>query len=166
MLLLGRTSSINVRKVMWTAAEIGLSFKQEEEWGTPAASARKQELLRLNPNGLIPVWIDDCGSIWESNTICRYLVTTHHRRDLLPSEPFARANVERWMDWQASDLNGSWRYAFLALIRRDPPLPDGAQLTRSVKAWDGLVSVLDRRLGETQGFVAGADFTLADVVIG
>lgn len=166
MLLLGRASSINVRKVMWTAAEIGLEFNHEEEWGTPAASARKHDLLRLNPNGLIPVWIDDLGSIWESNTICRYLASRHGRHDLLPVEPFPRATVERWMDWQAGDLNSSWRYAFSALVRGDPQCQDEAHIARSMQAWNALMTVLDRRLGETGAFVAGADFTLADVVLG
>jgi glutathione S-transferase len=166
MLLLGRPSSINVRKVMWTAAEIGLEFDHEEEWGTPAAAARKPDLLRLNPHGLIPVWVDDLGSIWESNTICRYLASRHGRHDLLPSEPFPRALVERWMDWQASDLNHSWVYAFSGLVRGDPKCRDEALVTRSAQAWNALMAVLDRRLGETGAFVTGADFTLADVVLG
>lgn len=166
MRLLGRTSSINVRKVLWTAAEIGLLFDHEEHWGTPAVAACKSELLALNPNGLIPVWIDDLGALWESNTICRYLASRHGRDDLLPSEPFARACVERWMDWQASDLNNSWRYAFSTLVRRDPEYGDSAQVRLSTGRWNALMSVLERRLEETGAYVAGASFTLADVVVG
>lgn len=31
--ILGRPSSINVRKVIWTAAEAGVPFVNEAEWG-------------------------------------------------------------------------------------------------------------------------------------
>lgn len=166
MRLLGRTSSINVRKVMWTAAEIGLDFVHDAEWGTPAPESRRAELLRLNPNGLVPVWTDDRGALWESNSICRYLAHRHGRTDLLPEDPFDRAEVEKWMDWQGGDLNGAWRYAFMALVRRHPEFGDETQIHRSIRSWNALMSLLDSRLAETGAFVAGTGFTLADVVIG
>jgi glutathione S-transferase len=28
----------------------------------------------------------------------------------------ARAHVEQWMDWQATELNNAWRYAFMGLV--------------------------------------------------
>ena len=166
MHLLGRTSSINVRKVLWTAAEIGLRHGHDGDWGTPAASTGSAEFLRLNPNGLIPVWKDEAGVLWESNTICRYLARRHGRDDLLPAEPFAQAQVEKWMDWQATDLNAAWRYAFMALVRRHDDYRDGQQIDRSVAAWNRLMTLLDARLAETGAFVAGAGFSLADIVVG
>jgi glutathione S-transferase len=166
MRLLGRTSSINVRKVLWTAAEIGLPFEHEADWGTPTASTRTTGFLQLNPNGLVPVWVDELGVLWESNSICRYLAGRHGRSDLLPAEPFARAEVEKWMDWQAGDLNSAWRYAFMALVRRDTDFRDQPQIDRSVAAWNDLMMLLDERLAQTGAFVAGAGFTLADVVVG
>lgn len=108
MRLLGRTSSINVRKVMWTAAEIGLDYDHDATWATAEAPTSSPEFLRLNPNGLVPVWCDDLGPLWESNTICRYLAGRHGRPDLLPTSAHERALVERWMDWGAGDLNAAW----------------------------------------------------------
>jgi glutathione S-transferase len=166
MRLLGRTTSINVRKVLWTAAEIGLDFEHEAQWGTPAASTHAPEFLRFNPNGLVPVWIDDQGALWESNSICRYLARRHGREDLLPSEPFSQAEVEKWMDWQAGDLNNAWRYAFMALVRRHEDYQDETQASRSASNWNALMMLLDGRLAETQAYVGGASFSLADVVIG
>ena len=166
MRLLGRTSSINVRKVLWTAAEIGLRFDHEAEWGTPAAATTSDEFRRLNPNGLVPVWIDDMGELWESNSICRYLAARHGRDDLLPTAPFARARVEKWMDWQAGDLNGAWRYAFMALVRRHPDYRDEQQIDRSVAAWNRMMTLLDEQLARSGAYVAAAHLTLADIVIG
>ncbi len=55
------------------------------------------------------------------NTICRYLVTRRGTGELLPAEPHRRARVEMWMDWQATDLNGTWGPAFHVLARKIPP---------------------------------------------
>jgi glutathione S-transferase len=64
----------------------------------------------------ITLIIDEAGVLWESNTICR-LAGKHQNTDLLPHEPAARTRVEQWMDWQATELNPSWGYAFFALVR-------------------------------------------------
>jgi glutathione S-transferase len=70
--ILGRTSSLNVRKVLWTCDELGLAYERED-WGTGFASTKSPEFLALNPNALVPVLIDEQGTLYESNTICRYL---------------------------------------------------------------------------------------------
>jgi glutathione S-transferase len=166
MKLLGHTTSINVRKVLWTAHEIGLRFEHEEEWGTPARSSRSPYFLRLNPNGLVPVWLDERGALWESNTICRYLAARHERRDLLPDEPRERAMVERWMDWSAGDLNKAWSYAFLALVRREPSYANDAEIARSIEAWNALMATLDGHLAKSGRYACGETFTLGDVTLG
>lgn len=166
MRLLGRTSSINVRKVLWTAREIGLEFEHEGDWATATLPTSRPEFLALNPNALVPVWQDENGTLWESNTICRYLAARHGRSDLLPTGAFERALVERWMDWVAGDLNRAWSYAFMALVRRDGSYSDGTEVNRSVMAWNGLMRILDQRLAQTGSHVAGQGFTLADVAVG
>ncbi|MBO6718397.1 MAG: glutathione S-transferase family protein [Rhizobiaceae bacterium] len=164
--ILGRTSSINVRKVLWTLDEIGLIYEHEPQWATPAASSRSAEFLALNPNGKVPVIEDENGLLWESNTICRYLARMNGRDDLLPSDPAAQARVEMWMDWQATELNGSWRYAFMALARRDPAFADPAQIEAGRRHWNATMDILEQRLTGTDAYVAGSSFTLADIVIG
>lgn len=164
--ILGRTSSINVRKVLWTAAEVGADFSHEDDWAE-GRSTRSPEFLRLNPHGLVPVIVDDEAVLSESNTICRYLAAKARRTDLLPDPPLARAQVERWMDWQAIDLNTAWRSAFYALVRGDPAYSaDTAMIARSIEDWNVLMLRLENRLGETGAYVCGETFTLADVVLG
>jgi glutathione S-transferase len=162
--ILGKASSINVRKVLWTCAEIGVHYERED-WGSGFASTRTAEFLALNPNGLVPVIEDEAGVLWESNTICRYLAGKHGRDDLLPTAPRERALVERWMDWQATDLNASWRYAFVALVRQDPVFADPAQISASARAWNANMGILERQLAATGGYAVGETFTLADVVL-
>jgi glutathione S-transferase len=166
MRILGRISSINVRKVLWTSDEIGLSYALEDRWGTPDAPTASAEFVAINPNSLVPVIEDENGVLWESNTICRYLAAKSGRSDLLPQTASARARVEMWMDWQATDLNEAWRYAFLALARRQTGYSDPARIDESARRWNETMRILDRRLAETELYVAGENFTLADIVLG
>jgi glutathione S-transferase len=159
--VLGRAGSINVRKVLWTCVELGLEVEREErDWRSP-------EFLALNPNGMMPVLLDGPDFVrWESNTICRYLAGREGHADLLPATPRERALVERWMDWQATELNNSWRYAFMGLVRQSPAHQDPALQRAGVEGWNRHMAMLEAQLQATGGFVAGPRFTLADVVIG
>ena len=161
--LLGRSNSINVRKVLWTLAELDLAFDHEESAGD---DLRTPAFLALNPNALIPVLRDDDLVLWESNAICRYLAAREGRDDLLPTDPALRAIVEQWMDWQAGELNNAWRYAFMALVKQSPDHRDPHAVAASVAAWNRHMRIVDDRLAHTGAFIAGPTFTLADIVIG
>ncbi len=165
MRLLGRLSSINVRKVAWALDEIELPYSRED-WGMGFKPTSSPEFLALNPNGLVPVIEDENGILWGSNPICRYLAAKAGRHDLLPADPAGRARVDQWMEWQATELNNSWSYAFLALVRENPACQDPAQIEASLAAWDGMMELLDDHLSENGPYVCGEDFTLADIVIG
>lgn len=164
--LLGRPSSINVRKVLWLCAELPLALAHEADWASPARPTTAPEFLALNPNAMVPVLVDGGFVLWESNTICRYLAARERRDDLLPQAPAARARVEQWMDWQATELNSAWRYAFLGLVRRSPQHQDARAIADSAAQWNRLMRLLDAQLGRTGAYVAGTTFTLADIVLG
>ena len=163
--ILGRTSSINVRKVLWTCQELGIDYVRED-WGIGFQPTQSAEFLALNPNAQIPVLLDDHGVLWESNTICRYLVGLYQRHDLLPIEPAPRARVEQWIDWQAVELNRAWGDAFTALVRNNPDGLDAAQIEAAVQRWNDKMGILEQQLSKTGAFVAGDEFTLADILIG
>jgi glutathione S-transferase len=163
--VLGRCSSINVRKVLWTCDEIGLPFTRED-WGLGFRSTQAPEFLALNPNALVPVIDDDGFVLWESNAICRYLAVRHGRSELLPTDPQARARVEQWMDWQAGELNNSWRYAFMALSRKSPAHTDATAIAASRHNWNRHMQILDGQLDKTGAYAAGRAFTLADIGLG
>jgi glutathione S-transferase len=163
--ILGKSASINVRKVLWLCAEMGLAYEQEQ-WGAGFQSPQAAEFKRLNPNALVPVIHDDDFVLWESNSICRYLASHHGRTDLLPLEARARARVEQWMDWQVAELNTAWLYAFMALVRRSPAHNDPTAIAQSVQSWNRYMSILEDQLSATNAYVVGSTFTLADIVIG
>jgi glutathione S-transferase len=163
--ILGKSTSINVRKVLWTCAEIGIDYAHED-WGAGFRDTNEPAFLALNPNALVPVIVDDDFVLWESNSICRYLAASRNRPDLLPSEAAPRARVEQWMDWQSAELNPAWRYAFMSLIRKSPAFADSAAVQASVRDWNGKMALLDDQLARSGAYVLGQDFTLADVVLG
>jgi glutathione S-transferase len=163
--ILGKASSINVRKVLWTCAELQIPFERED-WGSGFRSTHDAQFLALNPCAMVPVIQDGDFTLWESNTIIRYLVSSYDGSQLYPLESMARARIDQWIDWQASELNRSWSYAFLSLVRQSPGHQDSTALAAGIKQWSKNMEILDRQLDSTGAYVSGTEFSLADIPIG
>lgn len=163
--ILGKASSINVRKVLWTCAELDIPFERED-WGSGFKSPNTPEFLALNPCAMVPVIQDGDFILWESNTIIRYLATRYGGAHLYPAEPIARARVDQWIDWQASELNRSWSYPLMALVRKSPDYQDRDALATGCRDWTRNMQILDRQLEKTGAYVSGEQFSLADIPIG
>ena len=160
----GRMSSINVKKVVWTAQELGLEF-QRTEAGGPFGLVRTPDYLRLNPNALVPVIEDGDFVLWESNVIVRYLCAKHSPGQLYPTELRERFEAERWMDWQQTTFNPASRPGFWQLIRTAPEQRKAQAISDSNAAVEALLATLDAQLGR-HAFVAGERFTMADLALG
>jgi glutathione S-transferase len=162
--ILGKASSINVRKVLWTCAELDLPFERED-WGSGFKSPQTPEFLSLNPNGMVPVVKDGDFVLWESNSIIRYLATRYDGAHLYPAQPLPRARIDQWIDWQASELNRSWSYAFLGLVRQSAEHRNSGETARSIDSWTRHMRILNDQLLATGAFIAGKDFSLADIPV-
>ena len=162
--ILGRVTSSNTRKVLWTADELGLAYERED-WGLPIRNPRVPEFLALNPNGLVPVMIDDGFVLWESHAIMHYLAGgTESAVRLMPDERQRRAVVDQWLDWMQTELVPACGYAFRALGRPTPGYDDKAQIDRSIGLWTDRMLILERQLSDRQ-YVAES-FSLADIALG
>lgn len=162
--LWGRTSSINVRKVVWAAQELSLEL-QRTDAGGQFGLVREAQFLSLNPNGLVPLIEDEGTTLWESNTIVRYLCARHAPGDLYPEDLPTRFLAEQWMDWQQTTLNPAGRDAFLQWIRTPAAQRDPAAIARSVAATEPLMELLDAHLAR-HAYLAGDRFTMADIPAG
>jgi glutathione S-transferase len=161
----GRANSINVRKVLWTCAEIGLPFERED-WGRGFRPVNDPEYLAINPFGLVPTIDDDGFILSESHAIARYLAAKHGRDDLLPNDLRQRASVESWMEWQGTEVANAHRGAVMAFVFK-VSLPGGQAVTdASVKEWPLKMAVIEAQLARTSAYITGPDFTLADICIG
>ena len=164
----GRISSINVRKVVWCAQELGLDF-QRTEAGGKFGVVQTPDYLAMNPNAMVPVIDDGEGAervvLWESNVIVRYLCAKHAPGTLYPEPLHARFDAERWMDWQQTALNPASGGAFKQWIRTPAAERDSAVIERSVQATEPLFALLDAHLA-TRAFMMGDAFTMADIPVG
>lgn len=164
LVILGRITSINVRKVCWTADLIGLGYRTEV-WGLPHRDPREAEFLKLNPNAQVPVILDDGFVLWESGAIMRYLAEKH-RSGLWPTQFKERALVDQWLTWQGTELNPPWMYAVHALLRKNPAYTDKARIDDSIARWSSAMRILEAQLRQTGQFVANGRLSLADIVLG
>lgn len=159
--ILGRVTSINVRKVRWTADLIGIEY-ETEVWGLPDRDPKVPEFLALNPNAQVPVIVDDGFVLWESNAIMRYLAESR-RSGLWPVMPRERALVDQWLTWQVAELNAQWGYAVYALMRKNPAYTDEKRIADSIRNWSGKMQMLEARLVEGGGFAANGRLSIADI---
>src|SRR5512134_1373583 len=138
----GRTNSVNVQKVLWCLAELGLEYSRIDA-GLEHGKNTEPWYLKLNPNGRIPLLVDGSFSLWESNTIVRYLASKHGLGSLCPASLETRALAERWMDWQLSTLVIPVSIVFQNLIRRPAGERDAAAVERNVQEANRAMAVLD-----------------------
>ena len=163
--VLGRVTSINARKVLWTLEELGTPYERED-WGLPNRDPKVPEFLKLNPNAQVPVIIDDGFVLWESNVVMRYLAEKDGRGVIWPQDLKQRALCEQWMQWQATELNPQWGYAVYALLRKAPGFDDPAKVEQSLTKWGAKMKMLEDRLEGAGAYAGGATFSLADIVLG
>jgi len=160
----GRMISINVKKVVWTAQELGLDFERREAGGVFGV-VTTPDYLRMNPNAKVPVLEDDGFTVWESNVIVRYLCAKHSPASLYPAELRQRFDAERWMEWQQTTLNPASQPGFWQLVRTPADQRDAQLIAASNAKVEPLMAMLDAHLSQRE-FMAGAHFSMADIPLG
>ena len=163
--LLGRHNAFNVRKVLWLLDELGLEVEQED-WGRDFRPTAVPEFLGLNPLGTVPVLLDGEVVVRESHVILRYLASRQRAFALYPEALAARARVEQWMDWVAYEMTQPMRGAYLGGELGLQPWDNPWFVAQGRADWAARMAVLDAELARGGPFLAGAEFTLADVPAG
>ena len=159
----GRTNSVNVKKALWAAEELGLKY-QRIDAGMEHGVTKTPEYMRMNPNSLVPTIDDDGFVLWESHTIVRYLCARHAAGTLWPTDAKARADGERWMDW-AFTFQAAMRNVFWGLIRTPPEKRDASAIEEGRQKCIGLLAVPEKTLSE-RPYLGGSTFTMADIPLG
>lgn len=160
----GRLSSINVQKVVWCLDELGLRYERLDAGGR-FGIVDTPDYRRLNPNGLVPTLDDEGFVLWESNAIVRYLAAKHGQSGLWAADLQARADADRWMEWQATAATPALRDGFWQLVRTPVAERDGAAISKSIERSEAMAGILDRHLSD-RPFVAGSDFSVGDIATG
>jgi GST-like protein len=121
--------------------------------------------LAVNPNNRIPAIIDhapaqgDPLTIFESGAILLYLAEKHGR--FIPGDLAGRQATIEWLMWQMSGLGPMLGQHGHFALYADESVPYALDRFRNEAA--RLYGVLDRRLGDTGAFLAGGDYTIADM---
>jgi len=159
----GRTNSVNVKKALWCAEELGLVYERIDA-GLQFGVVDTAEYRKLNPNGLVPTIEDHGFVLWESHAIVRYLAAKHGAGTLWPLDPKQRADADRWMDW-AFTFQAAFRPVFWGLIRTPPEQRDPVAIEDGRRKAAELLGHLDAALAE-RSYVAGEALTMGDIPIG
>ena len=164
--LWGRASSSNVMKVLWTLEELGLDYDRIDAGGA-FGKTREAAYRAMNPMGLVPTLEEEDGwSLWESNSIARYLCNAHAPDGpLYPAEPRARAKVETWMDWMLGHVTTPMVVIFFTHIRLPEAERDWKAEAKAREDSGRLFRIVDAQVAQ-QRFLCGDHVTLADIALG
>jgi glutathione S-transferase len=160
---------------IWTALELGVPF---ELISTPYAggATRTPEFLAINPNGHIPVLIDERSdgavTVWESMACALYIARVHGQADgqtVTPASPREEAEAMRWSFWTVSELEADALIVLMHRLampddQRKPELADKAESRLKVP-----LAVLEQHLqaqhAQGEAYLAANRFTVADVCV-
>lgn len=162
--VLGRINSINVQKVMWCTAELGLAVDRHDI-GMEFGGNDTPEYLAKNPNGLIPTLQDGDLTVWESNTIVRYLTEAYGTGPWALATPGERALASQWMDWYLTTMHAPLSNVFRTLIRTPETERDMTAVEKAAQATNRLWLMLEAHL-EGRDFVLGGSISIGDIPVG
>ena len=161
---LGRHTSYNVQKVLWTLDELGVDY-EHTNLGGPYGGLDTPEFGALNPNHKVPVLDDDGVVIWESHAILRYLAAKYGCGTLWPEDPAERSHADRWIDWAQAQLLPAFIGLFWGYYRTPAPDRDAAANKRLQRQCERAFDLLDTQLAN-RPFLAGQTFTMGDIPAG
>jgi glutathione S-transferase len=161
VILYEHPSSGNCLKVRVMLDQVGADYERVE-LDLFAGETRTPEHFARNPDGRIPVLELDSGEyLAESGAILLYLA---EGTQILPADRLERATVHQWMFFEQNQIESSLAVArFLVLTGRDEKYR--AVTDSLVARGHGALSSLARGLADERPFVAGEDYTVADIAL-
>ena len=161
----GRNTSSNVQKVIWALAEMKIPFERIDVGGA-FGKTKDAFYLKMNPNSLVPTLEEEDGfTMWESNSITRYLAGKHAARVLEPADLKTRARAQMWMDWQLSVMAPAITPVFWGLIRTPADKRDHKAIDAGKEKTIVAARMMDEQLGRTK-FMASDEFSYGDIPVG
>ncbi|MDE1917962.1 MAG: glutathione S-transferase N-terminal domain-containing protein [Sphingomonadales bacterium] len=147
----------NSIKVPIALEELGLNYNLRGV-NVRKGEQKAPDFVALNPNAKVPVLVDGDLVLTESAAILVYLAEkTGH---LLPASGEGRAQVFEQLFFHASGLGPAFGQS--GFFQRSAAEPQPIAIERFSGEAKRTVGVLDGVLAQRQ-FVAGADFTIADI---
>jgi glutathione S-transferase len=158
--VLGRATSGNVQKVLFLLEEIQMKYVRED-YGRQFNNTNTGEYKKMNPNMKVPTLVDGDLVVWESNTILRYLASTHAPQ-LNGTTPAEKTHVERWMDWMLASLNTP--YVAVFKDAKKPAAERSAEFGTQSADLVAQLKILDDHIAGKNWFALDR-LTLADIAL-
>jgi glutathione S-transferase len=148
--------------------EIGVPFELVAV-DREARSHKSPAYLALNPNGLIPVFVDGPLVLYETAAICLHLVDTHPQARLAPRVGTAeRAHFYKWLVWLSATLQSTLiHYFYPERLVAPGNAAAAAEVEASCEARVAtLLAQIDAQLASHGGpWLLGESFSAADVYV-
>ncbi len=148
--------------------ELGAAFtlkKLDRENGEHQQSA----YLELNPNGLIPLLVDDGLVLYETAAICLHLADTHPQLSFLPPlGTHARAQAYKWLIWSTNTLQATLIHYFYPERVVDAGNTCGALQVKALaqaRIGDLLIQVDTQLASHNAAWFLGEQFSAIDPMI-
>jgi glutathione S-transferase len=126
------------------------------------AGARAPEFLAINPNGRLPVIVDDSFVLFESLAITLYLAKKHSLGTLYPAALHDEAKAWQWSFWAISEVDRGVNIWSLHAVRLPSAERDIAKRDEALKVIAAPFKILDAVVAK-QPYLLGDDFTVADL---
>jgi len=148
-------------RALWMAMELGIEYEHDPvEIGD--AGARTPEFLAINPNGRLPVIVDDGFVLFESLAITMYLAKKHSPGKLYPATIEGEARLWQWTSWALTEVDRGVNIWSLHAVRLPEAERDAAKREEALKVLAAPFRVLDAAVA-AQPHLLGDDFTVADL---
>src|SRR4051794_2962025 len=94
-------------RIHWALEELGVPYEKIKV-DLAAGDQKKPEYLALNPNGKVPLVVDDGTVIFESLAILLHLGENYGvAKGLFPAGGKDRSEAFKWMSWASGTLAGT-----------------------------------------------------------
>jgi glutathione S-transferase len=155
------TARTRAFRALWVANELGLAYEHLPiEIGD--AGARSPAFLAINPNGRLPVIVDDGFVLFESLAITLYLAKKHSPGRLYPGTLQGEALAWQWSFWAVTEVDRGVNIWSLHAVRLPEAERDEQKRAEALKVLAAPFKVLDAALSR-QPYLLGNDFTVADL---
>lgn len=148
-------------RALWAAEELGLTYEHIKVAASGGAS-HTPEMLKLNPNGHIPVIDDDGVVVWESMAVNLYLAKKVGGA-LAPKNLAEDGHMTMWSIWAMTECEkAALQILFHRALYPEDKRDEKAALD-AIATLRGPLGVLDGALKAGGGHLVGGRFTIADL---